>query len=162
MLSVITPGVYMGPPTADRDQITQLLAPAGYQVFPFNGLAVGGLADFMQEAHRVLGFPAESGDCYDAMNDRVSDMPWHPAGTRGDVILWTESYHSYHANPGDFLNVVCAFQDVSQRFLTHPEHRVPGYHLYLLLLGPFPAALRQVPRTLTMADLRQLSQTTTV
>jgi hypothetical protein len=162
MLSFITPGVYMGPPTADRDQITQLLTPAGFQVFPFNGLAVGGLADFMQEGHQVLGFPAEHGDCYDAMGDLISDMPWRAPGPRGDVILWTESYSSYHANPGDFLNVVDAFQEYSQRFLTHPGYRVPGYHLYVLLLGPFPATLREVPRTLTMADLTQLSQTTTV
>jgi hypothetical protein len=56
MLSVITPGVYMGPPTAELDQITQLLTPAGFQVFPFNGLAVGGFTAFMQEATGCSGF----------------------------------------------------------------------------------------------------------
>jgi hypothetical protein len=162
MLSVITPGVYMGPPTVNLDQMTQLLTPAGFQVFPFNGLAVGGLTDFMQEGHRVLGFPAEHGDCSAAMGDLISDMPWRSPRPRGDVILWTESYSSYHANPGDFLTIVHEFQDYSQRFLTHPGYRVPGYHMYVLLLGPFPATLREVPRTLTMADLAQLSQTTTV
>lgn len=147
------PGVYMGPPTTDLDRLKRILEQAGFQVFQLNGMAVGGLEDFMNEAIKVLGFPQESGDCYDAMQDRIADMPWIPPGKSGDIILWNNSYHSYHANPGDFLKVVREFQDYSQHFLNRPGYRVPGYKMYVLLLGEFPATLREVPNPIALSDL---------
>ncbi len=106
----------------DLDRIEREAVLNGLALFSVDLSSISGKEEFLQAIASALAFPSYFGSNWDALEECLNDLEWHPA--KGYVIVLKGSGLFSGTAPGDFKTATSIFRTAAKKWKTQ---KVPFY-----------------------------------